>query len=194
MVFGKDVDITVNWTRFDFKGDLELSPTKIRLNENVVDFLDQCNINNRKPFEMVITLPLIKKGVNTDIFGLFWYIPFENDSEQRPTVPILPVQDEASSFDKDCIIRCYWQNRLVLDSIVRNLPFFGEVERRHRAEGISPKWRERMIGLLFLDWQFDDISNNKLRFLESLEILMGKTQGVLYSPIIPCEPFIKLVT
>jgi hypothetical protein len=185
MVFGREVDISVGWTTFDSKGALA-EATEVRLDEKVVDFLDQCNINKRRSFEMVITLPLKKKEIvtETDIFGLFWYMPFENDVEQRPVLP------NSTTSDMECIIRCYWQNRLVPDSIVRNLPFFKEVEQRHRAEGISPKWRGRMIGIFFLDWQFDDISNNKLRFLKNLEVLIDTTEDMRYSPVTPCGPFI----
>jgi hypothetical protein len=190
MVLDQGVNIRVRWIKFDFKGNLESRPTEIYLDDNVVDFLDECDIKNRKPFELVITLPLTKKGVDINIFCLLWYIPFENDSEQRPTMPIVPT----FASDKECIIRCYLENRLVPYSIVHKLPFFEEVERRHRVEGISPKWKGRMVGVMLLDWQFDDISNNKLRFLENLEFLIQQnTEGVLYSPLNPCDQFIRSV-
>jgi hypothetical protein len=179
---------------FDPKGTLVTPPVEIRLDEKVIDFLDQCNINERKQFETAITIPL-SKGGDTNIFGVFWYIPFEEDTEHRPTM--LTIDDETS---EECIIRCYWQNRLVPYSIVRNLPFFEEVYQRQRAEGVSPNWRRRMIGVLFLDWHFDGISINKLRISTSLEKLLCATPGVFYYPssssgsFLRLEPWLDIVT
>jgi hypothetical protein len=189
MSFGKLVELTLGWTYFDSRGTPVSTPTLpsriLPVDDNVTDFLDQCKVNERKHFEMMITLPLVKKSVTTEIFGLFWYIPFENDTEQRPN---LPAPNDGTLSKSECLIRCYWQNRLVPESIVQKLPFFKEVDKR-RVEGISPKWKERVVGVLFLDWQYDDISNNKLKLLHDLGDLIDTTPGVAFSP--SCEPFIK---
>jgi hypothetical protein len=131
-------------------------------------------------------------GRDLNIFSKFWYIPFENDSEQRPWLPMLSNQHSSSEEDEgSVIIRCYWQNRLVPWTVLQNLALFGDVQNFINAKkSISQRWRRRLVGILLLDWNFDEIANNKLRFKINLEELLndrcldrGTRVSVRYYPL-----------
>ena len=68
------------------------------------------------------------------------------------------------TIDDDPTFTIYWQNRLVPQSQVLKLPFFPELSSRSQcnAENIAVKWRYRVKGFLFFDWN-QRISNNKLK-------------------------------
>lgn len=189
--------ITVCWNGYNHYGLREELHTA--LDKSVEDYIDECKINVKKrtPFEAVITVPPITPGKSEpiDIFALFWYLPFEDDREQRPPLPTVasgarsftsstgtsssesvPISQE---FSNNAIIRCYWQNRLVPWSVVKNLPFMAAADN---LRTISPKWRKRIVGILFLDWHFDEIANNKLRFRQNLEEILFQNRDVAYSP------------
>jgi hypothetical protein len=207
------VAIEVFWNVYNHYGLRE--ELEQPLNNSLIDFLDQCKIQNRKirpPFEVHISLPVPGKLQPVDIFGLFWYIPFEDDREQRPPLPTLSTSlishgsdngnsntssnSSGRSADQEyqlnqCIIRCYWQNRLVPWSVLHNLPFLSAVDQQMRARIISPRWRKRVLGILFFDWNFDEIANNKLRFQHNLEQLLHQTDGVMYSPLSINDLFVK---
>lgn len=145
-------------------------------------FLDQCekierdNDNNivrtwREPFEAEMTVEYTNRK-SFKMLMCFWYIPFENDKEQRPKLSYnngqhLQGDEMDMHFSNQCILRCYWQNRLLPESVLKHLPFMNEIDTawKNSEAGISPRWRNRIVGALFFDWQFKDISHNKLKLL-----------------------------
>lgn len=65
---------------------------------------------------------------------------------------------------RDDTFSVFWQNRLVPESTAKKLFFFPTWSKHQLAEkGISDRWQERVRGLLFFDWNFQFISNNKLK-------------------------------
>lgn len=175
----------------------------MKLDNHVIDYIDECKIRDRRPFEVMMTIPEVphEKKKEVHIFGMFWYLPFEDDKEQRPELPTMMPSSSFSlssstssstgagasesdytnqEFSNNCIIRCYWQNRLVPWSILKNLPFMSGADS---LRTISPKWRKRIVGILFLDWNFDDIANNKLRFRQNLEDILFQNRDISISPV-----------
>lgn len=197
---GRPVKIKVGWFSYNHYG---LRGTdELILDSALTDFLDDAKIQKRRPFEIVMEVPpLIENGnlgQKIRIFGFLWYLPFEDDKEQRPSLSLSfpsSTLDESHStsdqYSKDCIIRCYWQNRLVPFTTLKILPFMEGVDAALRTRSISSKWRSRMIGILFFDWHFHDIANNKLRFsCEIAQHLAEQRRHILYSPLNANEKFI----
>jgi hypothetical protein len=184
---GRKVSIGLNWNIYSTHGLSKMHCEDLAKTDG---FLDACNISQRFPFETTLMVP--HGGRDLNIFSKFWYIPFENDSEQRPWLPMLSNQHSSSEEDESSvIIRCYWQNRLVPWTVLQNLALFGDVQNFiNTKKSISQRWRRRLVGILLLDWNFDEIANNKLRFKINLEVLLndrcldrGTRVSVRYSPL-----------
>jgi hypothetical protein len=60
---------------------------------------------------------------------------------------------------REDIFNVIWQNRLVPETTVRELHFFP----KRKVVELNEKWKHRLKGFLFLDWNFGHISNNKLQ-------------------------------
>jgi hypothetical protein len=194
------VQIRLDWHQYSYYQPLDVISTS--LGDEVIDFLDECRINDRAPFKVTIKSPLGSKNVT--ISGMFWYIPFENDKEQRPPLPTkVNAEDAANSssdtgsqavtIDNRCIVRCYWQNRLVPWTVLHNLALFDHVEKyiKDQKANVSEFWRRRIVGVLFLDWHFEDISNNKLKFNTSLTNLLNSKHKLSYTPTSAVDVFAK---
>ncbi len=169
--------------------------------------MDQCNLQGKKPYEAVVTLPASPTSPQLDLFAFLWYLPFQDDQEQMPQLllesllspPVVspPVDDDASRSllsPNESLIRCYWQNRLVPFSVLHRLPFMENVEHalRNAKQHISTKWRSRIVGILFFDWQFHDIANNKLRFsCDIIEFFNQNKRRLLYTPSVSSNAFAK---
>lgn len=78
----------------------------------------------------------------------------------------LSITDSNNSSDDnvDQIIRIYWQDRLVPETIISQLSFFPKTTKIDLEKlGIGTNWKQRLVGFLFFDWKFKHISNNKLK-------------------------------
>ncbi len=114
-------------------------------------------------------------GERRRVHGILLYFPKTGEGENNPNLPIdEPTTNEndreylESSRDIDkshySVFNVYWQNRLVPETVVENLPFlpkrsFGTSNRFN----IPKDWKSRVKGYLFLDGTFKHISNNKLK-------------------------------
>jgi hypothetical protein len=59
----------------------------------------------------------------------------------------------------------YWQNRLVPETLLAQMPFFPNAKSASQCDelNIPHDWKDRIRGFLFFDSKFDSISNNKLK-------------------------------
>jgi hypothetical protein len=122
--------------------------------------------------------------------GFLMYFPYRNGMESRPDHDILNEIIEESEVETtirestDCIIRIYWQNRLVPESHLQELPFFPPLAISNRSD-ITRNWRARVVGCIFFDWQFNLIANNKLKLLIDLNSWLNNksiSKSILYYP------------
>eukprot|EP01037_Dinobryon_pediforme_P022119 gene22119-23170_t len=110
--------------------------------------------------------------------GLIFYYACSNGNETKPSSLYRESSDEnATAADEEdaantskldtSIFRVFWQDRLVPESTVSSLPFFKNVQNKSalaaKGENLSDKWHSRIRGYLFFDWNFTQISNNKLK-------------------------------
>ena len=139
----------------------------------VSDYLDQCQlgekVSNQFAFDMPVSAIVSSSSTTAGtaptpedikVYACFYYIPFQKDSEQRPQLDSTIV----TKIGSNCCIRCYWQNRWIPFASVGDFPIFDAVANRLNSYTISPQWKHRLVGMLFFDWNFHDISNNKLCF------------------------------
>jgi hypothetical protein len=72
----------------------------------------------------------------------------ERDDDYSRATEILMEQDPTFSI--------YWQDRLVPESTVNRLPFFPTCTTRYDCsrEDIPERWKFRIKGFLFFDWDF----------------------------------------
>jgi hypothetical protein len=77
------------------------------------------------------------------------------------------VEARSNGNNLDRTIQVYWQNRLVPESTLSQLPFFPSTNANSSASKfeLAKSWRGRIGGFLFFDWSFRHISNNKLKIL-----------------------------
>lgn len=109
--------------------------------------------------------------------GFLFYFPFQNGSETKPNFEIYSTEGEditnadepkpRGDISSEHMIQVYWQNRLVPESLLWQLPFFPSTHSNTSlAKYEIPKnWKSRIGGFLFFDWSFRHISNNKLKIL-----------------------------
>jgi hypothetical protein len=73
--------------------------------------------------------------------------------------------DEDVSGEEDNLFRVYWQNRLVPETQLSQMPFFPAAKTVLQCERykIPLDWKDRIRGFIFFDSNFVDISNNKLK-------------------------------
>ena len=100
--------------------------------------------------------------------------PELDDDFEEDTFAYVPELDESwdqgSSLHKlhdTSVFSIFWQNRLVPETVVNRLPLFKNIKVSDLdcdKLGIARKWKDRLKGFLFFDWNFHSISNNKLKF------------------------------
>jgi hypothetical protein len=144
-----------------------------RLDDEVQDFIDACALQGRESFKFQYIIPMSDNS-RPVVFGQLFYLPFKNDVEQRPRLPDVAENE----FSDACMIRCYWQNRLVPGSTLKDLHFFGGAWQQW---GISNKWRKRILGILWFDWNYYDIANNKLKFNSNVETTLKDGANVEFN-------------
>lgn len=111
--------------------------------------------------EFALGVPGSVEGSTYRITGVVMYFPFTNGVESRP--PSFLDNDEAPL--SDVIIRVAWQDRALPEALLSSLPFFppkGDVTKLVDS-GMTSKWKSRIVIFLFFDWNFQQISNNKLK-------------------------------
>lgn len=67
----------------------------------------------------------------------------------------------------DAVFSVFWQDRLVPETVLNRLPCFKDLPSSVidcSSQSIAHQWRGRIKGFLFFDWEFHNISNNKLKF------------------------------
>ncbi len=97
--------------------------------------------------------------------GYFLYFPFDDGRETRPIMNAAQ-EDRTHSTENNYYIRVYWQDRLVPETILTQIPFVPSSPQMlalMEKDGISKRWKDRLMGFLFFDWEFRHISNNKLK-------------------------------
>ncbi len=118
------------------------------------------------------------------------YFPYKNGCESRPhlsdVIDLADGSDHAVDLNanSESIVRVYWQNRLVPETEVKDLPFFPNTTSLNKAK-VTRNWKSRVVGFLFFDWQFNLIANNKLKLLLDLnEWLNNKAnaKNILFYP------------
>ena len=127
---------------------------------------------------------------------------FENNGYMEPVEPV-ESSDLSSTLHKlhdTSTFSIFWQNRLVPESVINKLPLFKNIKVTDLDcdnAGIARKWRDRLKGFLFFDWNFHSISNNKLKFtLEpSLEIYLNNLldKELIWTPSTATNLFEKYV-
>lgn len=149
----------------------------------VQSFPLQCFANAKASLPFMLTVP-VADNRSFDITGLVQYFPFQEGQETRPLLLDLNSEDD---FGSGAIFRIFWQDRSLPEAKVSNLPFFptqrGELSKLVDG-GVSAKWRSRLVVLLFLDWDFQNISNNKLKITQAdFETqLMTLKNAITYHP------------
>ncbi len=107
------------------------------------------------------------------VYGFLFYFPFQNGLETKPDYESY-VQESSDSNEEitkdttnDRMIQVYWQNRLVPESLLSQLPFFPSSHGNTNTSKyeVAKQWKNRIGGFLFFDWNFRHISNNKLKIL-----------------------------
>jgi hypothetical protein len=170
---GKKVTIDIHWKRYNQTSLLRHGQQ--RLDNGVEDFLDECKLEGRDCFKFKYTLPFVENTrCQVEIFGKLWYLPFNNGKEQRPLYPIA----QSTDLSKECVIRCYWQNRLVPFSVVNELPLFKSADNQ---QNVSKRWKRRVVGILLFDWNFENIANNKLKFTTNVQETLQNTNDIACS-------------
>ncbi len=99
-------------------------------------------------------------GVN----GIVFYFPFKG-KETKPVKLVEQTErnDNGEVDTNNQTVYVYWQNRLVPETTISWLDFFPKPKLSDATLGKN--WKDRILGLLFLDWNFPHISNNKLKLL-----------------------------
>ena len=113
------------------------------------------------------------------VFGVVMYYPHKGGVESKPVQrrSSATAEDRAEVSaeaphtahdgefrDNNKLFSVLWQDRLVPDTFVSQLPFFPLFSSKafFAKAGFSPSVQYRMKGFLFLSWNFKHISNNKL--------------------------------
>eukprot|EP01035_Chromulina_nebulosa_P017835 gene17835-23447_t len=129
-------------------------------------------------------------GETCRIEGYLFYFPYKSGHETRPLSYVNDegIEDETTRYNNDPNVRIYWQKRLVPESTLKSLPFFPAFASKSQCitEKVPEKWRWRIKGFIFFDWNFRHISNNKLKirvdnfedWIHSKEVL----KHISYSP------------
>ena len=74
------------------------------------------------------------------------------------------VEDDVPG-EEESMFRVYWQNRLVPETQLSQMPFFPAAKTVLQCDRykIPLDWKDRIRGFIFFDSSFVDISNNKLK-------------------------------
>ncbi|CAM9668951.1 unnamed protein product, partial [Ectocarpus sp. 12 AP-2014] len=89
--------------------------------------------------------------------GVIHYYPYEREQETRPRAR--PDEED----DESITVEAFWEGRLVPHSHAASLSFFPQPKLSKKdREALGARWRRRIKGMLFFDWNFP-ISNNKLK-------------------------------
>ena len=97
--------------------------------------------------------------------GIIFYFPFKG----RETKPVKVIDqternDAGGEIDSSTqTVYVYWQNRLVPETTISWLDFFPKPKSADATLGKN--WKDRILGLMFLNWDFPHISNNKLKLI-----------------------------
>lgn len=141
---------------------------------------------------------------------MIFYYPF-SEKETKPTHRLLAEIDEdiEASSDEDhqfCendermvddsgVLSVFWQNRLVPNTMLQELPFFPKTTSKFSCDklGLPENWKGRLKGFVFLDWNFNHISNNKLmiQVTPSFNSYLNKDvkEQIRYCPNSPNDTF-----
>eukprot|EP01038_Epipyxis_sp_PR26KG_P014495 gene14495-19457_t len=99
------------------------------------------------------------------LHGVLFYYPYEEGKETKPVSTSSSTSSEVEANDNH-LFHVFWQNRLVPETFVEQLPFFpagAKTKGQCDKKQIAVNWRNRIKGFLFFDWSFKHISNNKLK-------------------------------
>jgi hypothetical protein len=110
------------------------------------------------------------------VHGLLLYFPYHNGQASRPTISFTSHTQDGDikeCYDlvddlppeEDKLFRVYWQNRLVPETQLSQMPFFPQAKTLLQCERlkIPVGWKDRLRGFIFFDSNFVNISNNKLK-------------------------------
>lgn len=96
--------------------------------------------------------------------GIIFYFPFKGRETKPDKVIDQSAQNEVGEGDSSTqTVYVYWQNRLVPETTIPWLDFFPKPKVSDTSLGKN--WKDRILGLLFLDFDFPHISNNKLKLI-----------------------------
>lgn len=113
----------------------------------------------------ILTVPVENAASQTfDINGIVQHFPFQEGQETRPP------SDASDGGDDGIVFRVFWQDRALPEAKVAYLPFLPEQQREMSKlvdSGAAAKWKRRLVVFLFLDGQFQCISNNKLKITQA---------------------------
>eukprot|EP01038_Epipyxis_sp_PR26KG_P014494 gene14494-19456_t len=165
---------------------LSVNLSKQELNDEDINYtpLYQCIKlgNNRndptKPlplkFSITIPSPNLTTGRSNEVRptekhtvnGILFYYPYKDGKSTKPKSNSF-YEVETNSNSTDHVFDVFWQNRLVPETHVEKLSFFpktvSNIKKQCLDMKISMDWKNRIKGLLFFDWNFKHISNNKLK-------------------------------
>ena len=103
--------------------------------------------------------------------GILLYYPTLAGCSSLPDVSAVQVDDDMCIPEEErpasaSICSLYWQDRLVPEAELKALPFLPDArtEGQCRNMKLPVRWRDRLRGCMFFNWEFRHISNNKLKF------------------------------
>lgn len=176
---------------FDVKvdGKAELEPQPISL-KTCEDFVDACVLRASAAFRFTLEFPdpyaVLEANIESrsqyvreldahtetcKMEGILFYFPNVDGEETRPLLSNYMGSMQSDSLDSsdprniDSTFSIYWQRRLVPETVLSKLPFFPDCVTRGQcnANELPEKWKYRLKGFIFFDWEFRHISNNKLK-------------------------------
>jgi hypothetical protein len=84
-------------------------------------------------------------------------------------------EENGTNHMNQVIVKVYWQDRCLPETTLSALPFFPNrrYEMYYLNRGLTPLWRSRLVIFLFFNYEFEHISNNKLKILSSNSVSTG---------------------
>ena len=96
------------------------------------------------------------------------------------------------------VFSVFWSDRLVPETKLKSLSFFPKINKLQELvkKKIPGKWHSRLKGFLFFDHRYEKISNNKLKILSNLELLLNSEKSIgplKFTPRNPQDDMLKWI-
>jgi hypothetical protein len=101
----------------------------------------------------------------------------DEEDDHNPNLKLDPMKEREDQLVNPKPFLIFWQNRFVPEANVPRLHFYPDSETIKMNVDVKKQWKRKVVGFLFLDWNFRSISNNKLK------ITLKPEEWVLHSNI-----------